>query len=160
MSKALLDDDLALLARARIGSLRSVFRSPAINVYSRDVVRLVTFYQGLGFREMFRTPKEGQPDHVEVVLDGFTIGIASVDSAIADHGLNPNLEGRPVEIVLWTDDTDRDHACLTADGAPSLSEPHDWLSDLRLAWVADPDGNPIQLVQRRKRDGALEEGRS
>jgi len=38
---------------------------------------------------------------------------------------------------------------LTADGAPSLSEPHDFLSDLRLAWVADPDGNPIQLAQKR-----------
>jgi catechol 2,3-dioxygenase-like lactoylglutathione lyase family enzyme len=137
-----------------------MFSNPAINIYSRDVLRLVGFYEGLGFRETFRTPKEGPPVHVEVTLDGFTVGIASVDAAIADHGLSPDLGGRPVEIVLWTDDTDRDHACLTADGAPSLSEPHDWLSDLRLAWVADPDGNPIQLVQRRKRDGALEEGRS
>jgi hypothetical protein len=29
----------------------------------------------------------------------------------------------------------------------------DFLSDLRLAWVADPDGNPIQLAQKRKPDG-------
>jgi catechol 2,3-dioxygenase-like lactoylglutathione lyase family enzyme len=128
-----------------------MFRRPAINVYSRDVVRLVTFYEGLGFRETFRTPKDGAPDHVEVLLDGFTIGIASVEAAIADHGLHPNLGGRPVEIVLWTDDTDSSYARLTADGAPSLSPPHDWLSDLRLAWVADPDGNPIQLAQHRKR---------
>ena len=89
---------------------------------------------------------------MELVLDGFTIGIASVEAAIADHGLNPNLGGRPVEILLWTDDTDGDYARLTADGALSLSEPHDWLSDLRLAWVADPDGNPIQLAQHRKRE--------
>ena len=73
----------------------SCFSSPAINVYSRDVVRLVTFYEGLGFHETFRTPKDGTPDHVELVLDGFTIGIASVEAAIADHGLNPNLGGRP-----------------------------------------------------------------
>src|SRR5215211_7945740 len=66
--------------------------------------------------------------------------------AVADHGLNPDLSGRPVEIVLWTDDADRDHARLTAEGAPSLSAPHDFLADLRLAWVADPDGNPIQLA--------------
>ena len=57
-----------------------------------------------------------------------------------------------MEILLWTDDTDGDYARLIADGAPSLSAPHDWLSDLRLAWVADPDGNPIQLAQHRKRD--------
>ena len=131
-----------------------MFSSPAINIYSRDVVRLATFYAGLGFRETFRKPKDGTPDKVELVLDGFTIGIASVEAAIADHGLNPNLGGRPVEILLWTDDTDGDYARLTADGAPSLSRPHDWLSDLRLAWVADPDGNPIQLAQHRKRDSA------
>ena len=87
---------------------------------------------------------------MEPALDGFKVGIASVESAAADHGLNPNLGGRPAEIVLWTDDTDRDHAQLTAEGAPSLSRPHDFLDGrLRSAWVADPDGNPIQLVQAR-----------
>jgi catechol 2,3-dioxygenase-like lactoylglutathione lyase family enzyme len=130
----------------------ALFSRPAINIYSRDVLRLVRFYEGLGFRETFRTPREGAPIHAEVALDGFTIGIASVEAAIADHGLSPNLGGRPVEIVLWTDDAERDYASLTAEGAPSLSPPHDFLSDLRLAWVADPDGNPIRLAQRRPSD--------
>jgi uncharacterized glyoxalase superfamily protein PhnB len=128
-----------------------MFQTPAINIYSYDLVRLVNFYRGLGFRETFRTPKDGTPVHVEVTLDQFTIGIVSVDAAIADHGLKPNLGGRPVEIVLWTDDTDRDYTHLVANGAPSLSPPHDFLSDLRLAWVADPDGNPVQLAQHRNR---------
>jgi catechol 2,3-dioxygenase-like lactoylglutathione lyase family enzyme len=112
-------------------------------------MRLVRFYESLGFRETFRTPKEGLPVHVEVTLDEFTIGVALVDAAVADHGLRPELGGRPVEIVLWTDDTDRDYRRLTAEGVRSLSPPHDFLADLRLAWVADPDGNPIQLAQRR-----------
>lgn len=86
-------------------------------------------------------------------MDQFTVGIASVEAAIADHGLKPNLGGRPIEIVLWTDDTDRDYERLTADGAPSLSPPHDFLSNLRRAWVADPDGNPIQLAQHRSKRG-------
>ena len=90
------------------------------------------------------------PIHVEVSLDDFTIGIADADSARADHGLQPSLDGRPVEILFWTDDADRDYARLTAEGAPSLSPPHDWLSNLRLASIADPDGNPIQLAQRRQ----------
>lgn len=125
-----------------------MFRNPSINIYSKDVVRLVTFYEGLGFRETFRTPKTGTPAHVQLTLDQFTIGIASVEAAFADHGLTPNLGGRPMEIVLWTDDTDRDYTHLTSEGAPSLSPPHNFLSRLRSAWVADPDGNPIQLVQR------------
>ena len=64
-------------------------RNPAINIYSHDVMRLVGFYQRLGFRETFRTPRQGVPVHVELTLDHFTIGIASVDAAIADHGLKP-----------------------------------------------------------------------
>ncbi len=126
-----------------------MFRSPAINLYSQDVPRLVAFYERLGFRETFRTPTEGRPVHVEITLDGFTVGIASAESAAADHGLRPELGGRPVEIVLWSDDTDQAYARLVSEGAPSLSPPHDVLSHLRLAWVADPDGNPIRLAQRR-----------
>jgi uncharacterized glyoxalase superfamily protein PhnB len=121
-----------------------------MNIYSRDVMRLVRFYASLGFQETFRTPTDGTPVHVELTLDGFKIGVASVDTAVADHGLRPDLGGRPIEIVLWSDDADRDYARLTAAGEPSLSPPHDFLADtLRSAWVADPDGNPIQLVQRR-----------
>jgi catechol 2,3-dioxygenase-like lactoylglutathione lyase family enzyme len=123
---------------------------PAINIYSHDVMRLVGFYERLGFRETFRTPQQGVPVHVELTLDQFTIGIASVGAAISDHGLDPDLGGRPIELVFWTEDTDRDHERLAADGAPSLSPPHDFLNgQLRAAWIADPDGNPIQLVQRR-----------
>ena len=127
----------------------ATFRCPAITIYSRDVVRLVRFYVSLGFQETFRTPADGTPVHVELTLDGFRIGVASVDAAVADHGLRLDLGGRPVEIVLWTDDTDRANAGLTATGAPSLSPPHDVLAHLRAAWVADPDGTPIQLVQHR-----------
>jgi catechol 2,3-dioxygenase-like lactoylglutathione lyase family enzyme len=126
-----------------------MFRTPQINLYTRDIETSLAFYRGLGFEETFRTPKEGTPVHVELVLDGFTIGIATVAAAMADHGLQPELSGRAVEIVLWTDDTDGAFARLTADGARALSEPHDFLDDLRLAWVADPDDNPIQLCQRR-----------
>ena len=59
-----------------------MFHTLAINIYTRDLLRLVTFYKRLGFRETFRTPKESMPVHVEVTLDQFTLGIASVESAL------------------------------------------------------------------------------
>jgi catechol 2,3-dioxygenase-like lactoylglutathione lyase family enzyme len=129
-----------------------MIETPSINIFSRDVVRLADFYKRLGFRETYRYPEDGTPTHVEVTLDKFTIGISSVEAAIKDHGLNPDLGGRPIGIVLWTDDTDRDYARLTKEeSARSLRPPQDFLSDLRTAWIADPDGNPINLVQRRSK---------
>lgn len=126
-----------------------MFSSPQITLYSRDIHRAMEFYAGLGFTETFRYAPHGEPLHVELKLDGFTLGIADVEAARNDHGLDPDLDGQAVELVLWCDDTDAAFARLTAAGAPALSPPHDWLSNLRLAWVADPDGNPIQLVARR-----------
>jgi catechol 2,3-dioxygenase-like lactoylglutathione lyase family enzyme len=127
------------------------FRSPMINLYSRDLDRAVAFYSKLGFVEAFRVPLLGPPVHVELTLHGFTLGIATVDAAKEHHGLHPAGEGRWIEIVLWTDDTDAAVNRLVAEGAPLLSPPHDFLDgELRSAWIADPDGNPVQLVQRRR----------
>jgi catechol 2,3-dioxygenase-like lactoylglutathione lyase family enzyme len=128
-----------------------MFSSPQVNIYTRDIERSLRFYRSLGFTETFRTPPDGRPDHVELRLDGFTVGIARVEAAVRDHGLDLDLAqpGRGMEVVVWTDDADRAFADLTAAGASSLSAPHDWLADLRVAWVADPDDNPVELVARR-----------
>jgi catechol 2,3-dioxygenase-like lactoylglutathione lyase family enzyme len=126
-----------------------VFSAPMINLYSRDLSRAVAFYLELGFVEVFRTPASGEPVHIELTLDGFTLGIATMEAAKEHHGLRPGGEGRSIEIVLWTDDTDAALNALVAQGAPLLSPAHDFLEGkLRAAWVADPDGNPLQLVQR------------
>ena len=123
-----------------------------MNIYSDDVLRAVDFYRGIGFEETFRTPREGAPIHVELELDGFKLGIASVSSAVADHGLELDLSkpGRGMEVAVWTDDADAAFARLTAAGGRALSAPHDWLDGtLRVAWVGDLDGNPVELVERR-----------
>jgi catechol 2,3-dioxygenase-like lactoylglutathione lyase family enzyme len=126
------------------------FKTPLINLYSRDLPRAVTFYSELGFVETFRTTASGEPSHIQLKLDGFSLGIATVEAAKVHHGLRPQGEGRWIEIVLWTEDTDAAVNTLIAKGAPLLSPAHDFLDGrLRAAWVADPDGNPIQLVQRK-----------
>ncbi len=129
-----------------------MFSAPQVNLYSADVARGVAFYRSLGFEETFRVPRDGVPLHVELRLDGFTVGIADTRSAVEDHGLDvdPSRRGRGMEIVLWTDDTDAAFERLVHAGARPLSAPHDWLGgSLRVAWIADPDDNPIELVQRR-----------
>jgi catechol 2,3-dioxygenase-like lactoylglutathione lyase family enzyme len=125
------------------------FRAPMINLYSRDLPRAAAFYSELGFVEAFRTPATGEPVHIELMLDGFTLGIATVEAAKEHHSLRPEGEGRLIEIVLWTDDANAALNALVAKGVPLLSPAHDFLDGtLRAAWIADPDGNPVQLVQR------------
>jgi len=124
-------------------------QNPSVGLFTHDVERLVTFYKGLGFRETYRTPLEGSPTHVEVKLDGLTLALSSVDAAMSDHHLHPTLGGRPVYFFLWTDDTDAAYARMLSNGASSVRPPQDFRSDLREAWVADPDGNTIALVHRR-----------
>lgn len=123
------------------------FRAPQVILFSDDLPRAVAFYSRLGFTETFRVPTEGEPIHVDFELDGYKIGIASVASSRDDHGLNPIAEGQRAVVVLWTDDTASAYDEVVASGAPALASPHIWLGRLLIAWTADPDGNPIQIVQ-------------
>lgn len=116
-------------------------------LFSADVTRAAAFYESLGFSETFRVPEQGEPIHVDLMLDGYKIGIASVDSTRDDHGLQPIAEGQRAAVVLWTDDTWAAYGRVVEAGAPGLVAPHQWLGRLLIAWSADPDGHPIQIVQ-------------
>ena len=125
----------------------AIFRTPQVILFSDELPRAVEFYTRLGFTETFRVPVDGEPIHLDLVLDGYTIGIASAASTRDDHGLDPIAAGQRAAVVLWTDDTPASYDELVAGGAPALAPPHVWLGRLLIAWTADPDGNPIQLVQ-------------
>ena len=113
------------------------FATPEVILFSSDVERACAFYRRLGFQETFRVPEHGAPIHVDLSLDGYKIGFASFASA-----------RQRATITLWTDDTAHAYRTLTAAGIPGLAEPHTFLGRLLIAWVQDPDGHPIQLVQR------------
>ena len=116
-------------------------------LFSEDVECAAAFYSALGFVETFRVPTEGKPIHVDLALDGYKLGIVSVESTRDDHGLDPVGHGQRAAVILWADDVDAAFAELTAKGAPALAAPDAWLGRLRIAWIADPDGHPVQLVQ-------------
>jgi hypothetical protein len=81
------------------------------NLYSANVSETAAFYQRLGFAETFRTPSEGKPIHVELQLDGFVLGVADVESARRDHGLNVSPVGRGAEVCVWVEDVDAASTC-------------------------------------------------
>ena len=127
------------------------FRDPVINIYVRDAEGVASFYrENFGFEESFRTPKDGQPVHIELRLQAFTLGLASIEAAKSMHGL-PLNPGRPrSEVALWTEDVDQVVHFLRKKGVPVISEPHTFIDTVRAAWVLDPEGNHVQVVCKVK----------
>jgi catechol 2,3-dioxygenase-like lactoylglutathione lyase family enzyme len=125
----------------------SIFRTPQIVLFSRDVERSADFYKAVGFCEVFRTPTEGVPIHVDVELDGYRLGLASATSTRDDHGLEPVADGQRAAVILWTDDTPAGYARLQELGATPVRPPEPWLHRLLIAWVEDLDGHVVQIVQ-------------
>jgi catechol 2,3-dioxygenase-like lactoylglutathione lyase family enzyme len=116
------------------------FHAPQVILFSRNVDRAAAFYSSLGFEELYRRPVAGEPTHVDLALEGYVIGIASAADDVV-------REGRQAALTLWTDDVHGAFAELTANGAPALVAPREWPGGLVIAWVADPDGNAIQIAQ-------------
>jgi lactoylglutathione lyase len=121
-----------------------------VNLYTADIEAGIGFYRDmLGFRETFRTPTEGVPEHVELELNGFGLGLGTVEAARRVHGVDPTPGTPAMVIVVWADDVDRTVAELAAAGAPVIQPPHDSGSRNRNALLRDPDGNLVEIVSRR-----------
>ncbi|MDG4803121.1 VOC family protein [Micromonospora sp. WMMD980] len=126
-----------------------MFNSALVNLYTTDIEAGIRFYRDLlGFTETFRTPSEGVPEHVELRLGGFTVGLGTVEAARRAHGVTAE-PGRPaMALVIWTPDVDAAFARLTAAGVPTVQAPHDSGNANRNALLRDPDGNLVEIVSR------------
>lgn len=128
---------------------RPTFRNHLYNIYSSDIERSLRFYHDLlGFSETFRTPKEGSPDHVEMELGPLNLAVSTIEALKRHYGVSGGGGPPRGEVVLWVSDVDAALAWLNAREAPTLSTAHSFAGTLRGAWVADPDGNPVQLIAR------------
>jgi len=127
-----------------------VFHEGFVNLYTRDIEAGISFYRDLlGFEETFRTPLEGVPEHVELSLNGFGLGLGTEEAARRVHGVEASPGAPAMVVVLWTDDVDRALDSLTAAGVPVVQPPHDTGDNNRNALVRDPDGNLVEIVAKR-----------
>jgi lactoylglutathione lyase len=126
-----------------------MFATPLVNLYTRDIDAGLRFYRDLlGFEETFRTPRDGSPEHVELKLNGFTVGLGTVEAARRVHGIQPEPGSPAMVLVLWTDDTDKAYAELVAAGVTAVQPPHDTGNNNRNALLRDPDGNLVEIVAK------------
>lgn len=126
-----------------------MFRSAFVELYTRDIEAGLRFYRDLlGFRETFRAPREGTPEHVELQLDGFGLGLGTVEAARRVHGVEAAPGAPSMVVVVWTEDLDRAFERLTSAGAPVVQPPHATSNNNRNALLRDPDGNLVEIVAK------------
>jgi lactoylglutathione lyase len=126
-----------------------MFVAAFVNLYTADIEAGLRFYRDLlGFKETFRTPTEGTPEHVELVLNGFGIGLGTVEAAKRVHDVDAAPGSPAMVLVVWTDDVDRAFADLTSAGVAVVQAPHNTGSNNRNALLRDPDGNLVEIVAK------------
>ena len=116
-------------------------------VYARDVGAVVAFYERLGFEVVFQFPAEGEAGYVGMRRDESELGVATYDSPRALAGVEPGGGGPRFELFVYVEDLDAAVADLRQAGDTVLREPADMPWGERLAFVTDPEGNPVSLAQ-------------
>jgi len=128
-----------------------MFTTGFVNLYTSDIEAALHFYRDLlGFAETFRTPREGTPEHVELRLNGFMVGLGTVEAARRVHGVEAAPGSPAMVLVVWTEDVDTAYERLAAAGVDAIQPPHDTGNDNRNALMRDPDGNLVEIVAKRK----------
>lgn len=126
-----------------------MFVSAFINLYTRDIEASLRFYRDLlGFAETFRTPRQGTPEHVEMKLNGFGLGLGTVEAAKRVHGVEAMPGSPAMVLVVWTEDVDRAFERLKSAGTPIVQRPHNTGNNNRNALLRDPDGNLVEIVAK------------
>lgn len=111
-----------------------------VSIFSADVPGLVQFYTGtLGLPVLRR-------------WDDLGIVFVDVGSTTIELVPSPDRAPRPQNVngfdhlALHVEDVDAAFAALRSAGVAVEREPYDF-QDLRIAFVRDPDGNLLELVQ-------------
>jgi lactoylglutathione lyase len=114
-------------------------------IYTADLPRALAFYRdGLGFAETFRFPADGEAEFVSLALTDST-GLALAAAGDSLHGRPVTPGARGFELCIYTGDVDEAVNGLGRRGYQVLVEPVDQPWNERMAYVADPDGNPVMI---------------
>ncbi|MGM1063793.1 VOC family protein [Saccharothrix sp. Mg75] len=126
------------------------YRSAFPMLVCGDLAAALAFYvDALGFTMTYRFPEDGPPAFVTVELpDGSRIGLGEVapDGRGAHGGAQRPASGHSFEMCVYHDDVDAAVEDLARLGYRVLQEPADTPWGERVAFVADPDGNPVMLA--------------
>jgi lactoylglutathione lyase len=117
-------------------------------VYTRDVRASAAFYeQLLGFARQYQFPPDSDdPGFVGLRRDESDLGIVHESSPQQLIGQRMG-DGPRFELFVYVENVDDSVGRMRDASVAILREPEDMPWGERVAFVADPDGNPVTLAQ-------------
>ena len=116
-------------------------------MYTRDVQASAAFYEELlGFARQYQFPPDSdEPGYVGLRRDDSELGIVHESSPRELIGQAMG-EGPRFELFVYVDDVDQTVGKMRDAGVTVLRAPENMPWGERVAFVADPDGNPVTLA--------------
>jgi lactoylglutathione lyase len=107
------------------------------------------FYESLlGGERGYQFPTDGEPVFVVLRFEQTEIGLGLLGAGPALHGQPQRpATGHRIELCLYVSALDATVEALSAAGAPVLLQPTAQPWGERVAYVGDPDGNLVMLVE-------------
>jgi lactoylglutathione lyase len=115
-------------------------------IYAARVSECAAFYEALGFTRRFRLPPEGEPGYIGLQRGTAELAVVSTVWPQEQYGVEPGERPR-FEMFVYVEDVDATVAALRERGTRVLREPADMSWGERVAFVADPEGNPVALAR-------------
>jgi lactoylglutathione lyase len=103
------------------------------------------FYEKFGFQRYVQLPPEGEPGYIGLKRGASEFAIVSKDWPL-DHYQLAMGEGPRFEMFIYIKDVDAAIEMLRGSGTTVLKDPEDMPWGERIAYVVDPDGNPVALA--------------
>ena len=117
-------------------------------MYTRDVRASAEFYEGLlGFARQYQFPPDSEdPGYVGLRRDESELGIVHESSPRDLIGMSMG-DGPRFELFVYVYNVDESVERMRDASVTILREPEDMPWGERVAFVADPDGNPVTLAE-------------
>lgn len=114
-------------------------------IFAQRVSVTAEFYEWLGFQRQFQLPAEGEPGYVGLRRDTSEVAVVAADWPREQYGATV-ADGVRFEMFVYVADVDAAVDALRQRQGTILREPADMPWGERVAYVADPDGNPVALA--------------
>ncbi len=115
-------------------------------IFAAEVDTSAGFYEGLGFQRHFQLPPDGEPGYVGLRRGTFEVAVVSAAWPRQQYGARPGTDVR-FEMFVYVEDVDGLVTTLRGRGTTVLREAEDMPWGERVAYVTDPDGNPVGLAR-------------